>query len=177
MITTLVASIRQFRRIIHPQGSLFRTFGASLGISDNSKANAANKRNSQKPQPYCNCFCGKKHWCNECCYINLAIQPPEWKLKANIAAMFEQAKKNPRIAEQFRKAAEGGRTETTSQTTTATPIAFDTQLCKGLILRVVARMISDEFDSFPANPESPLFVAGNPDRLRRVGRPSGWTSP
>jgi hypothetical protein len=27
-------------------------------------------------------------------------------------------------------------------------------------------MISDEFDSFPANPESSLFVAGNPDRLR-----------
>jgi hypothetical protein len=65
---------------------------------------------------------------NECCYINPAIQPPEWKPKANIAAKFEQAKKNPRIAEQFRKAAEGARTETTSQTTTATPIAFDTQL-------------------------------------------------
>jgi hypothetical protein len=37
-------------------------------------------------------------------------------------------------------------------------------------------MISDEFDSFPANPESPLFVAGNLDRLRRVGWPSGWAS-
>jgi hypothetical protein len=49
--------------------------------------------------------------------------------------------------------------------------------CKRLTLRVVARMISDEFDSFPANPESSLFVAGDPDRLRRVSRPSGWTSP
>jgi hypothetical protein len=61
MITTLVVSFRQFLRIINPQESLFRTFGASLGISDNSKANAANKRNSQKLEPYCNCFCGKKH--------------------------------------------------------------------------------------------------------------------
>jgi hypothetical protein len=52
-----------------------------------------------------------------------------------------------------------------------------TRQCKGLTLRVVARMISDEFNSFPANPESPLFVAGDPDRLCRVGRPSGWTSP
>jgi hypothetical protein len=36
-------------------------------------------------------------------------------------------------------------------------------------------MISDEFDSFPANPESSLFVAGDLDRLCRVGQPSGWT--
>jgi hypothetical protein len=38
-------------------------------------------------------------------------------------------------------------------------------------------MISDEFDSFPANPESPLFVAGNPDRLRPVGWLFGWALP
>jgi hypothetical protein len=55
--------------------------------------------------------------------------------------------------------------------------SFIASVCKGLTLRVVARMISDEFDSFPANPESPLFVAGDPNRLRRVSRPSGWTSP
>jgi hypothetical protein len=36
-------------------------------------------------------------------------------------------------------------------------------------------MLSDEFDSFPANLESLLFVAGNPDRLRQVGRLSSWT--
>jgi hypothetical protein len=35
-------------------------------------------------------------------------------------------------------------------------------------------MIPDEFDSFLANPESPLFVAGDPDRLCRVGWLSGW---
>jgi hypothetical protein len=38
-------------------------------------------------------------------------------------------------------------------------------------------MISDEFNSFPANPESHLFVAGNLDRLCRVGWPSGWALP
>jgi hypothetical protein len=38
-------------------------------------------------------------------------------------------------------------------------------------------MISDEFNSFLANPESPLFVAGDPDRLRQVSRPSGWALP
>jgi hypothetical protein len=133
-ITTLVASFRQFLRIINPQGSLLGTFGASLGISDTSKAvgNTADEGNSQKPQPYCNCFCGKKHWYKECYYVNAATQPPGWNPNANIAAKFEQAKKNPRIAEQFRKAAEGARTktqtETASQTTTSNPIAFDTQL-------------------------------------------------
>jgi hypothetical protein len=55
-ITTLVASFRQFLRIINPQESSFGTFGASLGISDNSKANTTDKGNSQKPQPYRNCF-------------------------------------------------------------------------------------------------------------------------
>jgi hypothetical protein len=35
-------------------------------------------------------------------------------------------------------------------------------------------MISDEFNSFLANLESPLFVAGNPDRLCRVGQPFSW---
>jgi hypothetical protein len=35
-------------------------------------------------------------------------------------------------------------------------------------------MISDEFDNFLANLKSLLFVAGNPDRLCRVSRPSGW---
>jgi hypothetical protein len=38
-------------------------------------------------------------------------------------------------------------------------------------------MISDEFDSFPANSESPLFVASNSDRLCQLGWPSGWTLP
>jgi hypothetical protein len=38
-------------------------------------------------------------------------------------------------------------------------------------------MISDEFDSFLANPESPVFVANDPDRLRQVGWPSGWALP
>jgi hypothetical protein len=38
-------------------------------------------------------------------------------------------------------------------------------------------MISDEFDSFPANPESPLFVAGDLDRFCQVGWPSGWALP
>jgi hypothetical protein len=42
--------------------------------------------------------------------------------------------------------------------------------CKGLTLRVVARMISDEFDSFPANPESSLFIAGDLVGLCQVGR-------
>jgi hypothetical protein len=35
-------------------------------------------------------------------------------------------------------------------------------------------MISDEFDSFPANPESLLFVASNSDRLCQVGQLSSW---
>jgi hypothetical protein len=48
---------------------------------------------------------------------------------------------------------------------------------KGLTLRVVPEMISDEFDSFLTNPESLLFVAGDPGRLCRVGWPSGWASP
>jgi hypothetical protein len=38
-------------------------------------------------------------------------------------------------------------------------------------------MISDDSDSFLANPESPVFVAGDPDRLCRVGQPSGWAMP
>jgi hypothetical protein len=38
-------------------------------------------------------------------------------------------------------------------------------------------MISDEFDSFPANLESPLFVASDLDRLRQVGWLSSWASP
>jgi hypothetical protein len=38
-------------------------------------------------------------------------------------------------------------------------------------------MISDEFDSFLANPKSFLFVAGNPDRLCQVGQPFGWALP
>jgi hypothetical protein len=37
-------------------------------------------------------------------------------------------------------------------------------------------MISDEFNSFLADLESPLFVAGKPERLCQVGRLSGWTS-
>jgi hypothetical protein len=131
-ITTLVASFRQFLRIINPQGSSFGTFGASLGISDNSKADTTDQGGSQKLQPPRNCFCGKKHWYKECCYVNPAIRPPDWKPNATITAKFEQAMKNPRVAGQFRKAADGTRTETrsetVSQTTTATPIAFDTQL-------------------------------------------------
>jgi hypothetical protein len=38
-------------------------------------------------------------------------------------------------------------------------------------------MISDEFDSLLANPESSLFVAGDLDRLCQVGRLSGWALP
>jgi hypothetical protein len=127
MITTLVASFRQFLRIIY-KDHCSELLALLLESLTTARLMPPTKGKSQKLQPYCNCFCGKKHWCNECCYINPAIQPPEWKPKANIAAMFEQAKKNPRIAEQFCKAVEGARTVTTSQTTTTTPIAFDTQL-------------------------------------------------
>jgi hypothetical protein len=35
-------------------------------------------------------------------------------------------------------------------------------------------MISDEFDNFPANPESSLFVAGDLVGLCQVGRLFGW---
>jgi hypothetical protein len=38
-------------------------------------------------------------------------------------------------------------------------------------------MISDEFNSFPANPESSLFVVGNLNRLCEVGQLSGRASP
>jgi hypothetical protein len=36
-ITVLVASFRQFLRIINPKGSMFGTFGTSLGITDSSR--------------------------------------------------------------------------------------------------------------------------------------------
>jgi hypothetical protein len=38
-------------------------------------------------------------------------------------------------------------------------------------------MISDELNSFLANQESLLFVAGDPDRLCQVGWLSGWALP
>jgi hypothetical protein len=146
-INTLVASFRQFLRIMNPQGSAFGSFGASLGIANNSAANTKpnteehgdqNKKSQLTHQPPRNCFCGRKHWYKDCYYINPAIRPTGWKPRSDIEAKIEEAKKNPRIAEQFRKAAEsqnhsGVRTEirsgTTPQptTTTATPITFDTQ--------------------------------------------------
>jgi hypothetical protein len=39
-ITTLVASFRQFLRIVKPQGSTFRTFSASLGITEGNGPNS-----------------------------------------------------------------------------------------------------------------------------------------
>jgi hypothetical protein len=71
-ITTLVASFRQFLRIIKPQGSTFGTFGASLGIADsngpNTKANTTEERtvSNQKPQAKRNqlpgkCICLEEH--------------------------------------------------------------------------------------------------------------------
>jgi hypothetical protein len=35
-------------------------------------------------------------------------------------------------------------------------------------------MVSDEFNNFPANPESPLFVASDLVGLRQVGRLFDW---
>ncbi|KAI0568362.1 hypothetical protein Alg130_12167, partial [Pyrenophora tritici-repentis] len=56
-INTLVASFRQFLRIIKPQGSTFGTFGASLGIADSSgstKANTTEEGPSQNQKPQAN---------------------------------------------------------------------------------------------------------------------------
>ena len=137
-ITALVASFKQFLRIINPTGPTFGTFGASLGIANN-KGTFTNK-----PEPPHDCICGKKHWYRYCYYLNRAIRPPGWKPNPTIEAKFEEARNNPRIAEHFRKVAEsqnlsGTKTEirsgTTTKSTTAStvtpstaPMAFDTQI-------------------------------------------------
>jgi hypothetical protein len=69
-ITTLVASFRQFLRIMNPQGLAFSTFGASLGITNHGRANTKpnteeaggqNRKFQPMHQPPRNCFCGRKH--------------------------------------------------------------------------------------------------------------------
>ncbi|KAF2022926.1 hypothetical protein EK21DRAFT_81998, partial [Setomelanomma holmii] len=69
-ITTLVASFRQFLRIIKPQGPTLSSFSASLGIADgigsNNKANTTKEGPSQKHQanqnqPLCKCICLEEH--------------------------------------------------------------------------------------------------------------------
>jgi hypothetical protein len=114
-ITTLVASFRQSLRIMNPQGSALGTFSASLRIANNSGASTKpnteerggqNKKSQLMHQPPRNCFCGRKHWYKDCYYIKPAIRPTGWKPRSGIEAKIEEAKKNPRIAKQFRKAAE-----------------------------------------------------------------------
>jgi hypothetical protein len=126
-ITTLVASFRQFLRIMKPQGSTFGTFGAALGIANNSGANTKpnteeaggqNKKSQLMNQPPRNCICGRKHWYKDCYYINLAIRPTEWKPRLDIEAKIKEVRKNLRIAEQFRKAPES---QYHSRTRTETP--------------------------------------------------------
>jgi hypothetical protein len=136
-ITTLVASFRQFLRIIKPQGSTFGTFGASLGIADsngpNTKANTTEERtvSNQKPQAKRNqlpgkCICLEEHWYSQCPYINSAVRPAGWTPDPEIEAKFQKAKKNPRIAKQLQRAAERQSAKPTSEPIT-TPVAFDAQ--------------------------------------------------
>ena len=167
-ITTLVASFRQFLRIIRPQGLSVGSFGTSLRIIDGAttKTNTTEEGSGQNKktqfqsqlQPPRNCLCGKKHWYKECYYVNPAIRPPEWKPNAKIEAKFEEARKNPRTAEHFRKAAEGVRSESRSETTsqlTTTPIAFDTQLSSDYQLHSMAC----SFQAFTTNhvPDPPYI--------------------
>ncbi|KAI1523059.1 hypothetical protein PtrSN002B_012094, partial [Pyrenophora tritici-repentis] len=135
-INTLVASFRQFLRIIKPQGSTFGTFGASLGIADSSGSTKANTTEegpsqNQKPQakhnhPPGKCICLEEHWYSNCPYINPAVRRAGWTLDPEIEAKFKKAKKNPRIAKQLQRAAERQNAKATSEPTT-TPIAFDAQ--------------------------------------------------
>ncbi|KAF2022499.1 hypothetical protein EK21DRAFT_105728 [Setomelanomma holmii] len=134
-ITALVTSLRQFLRIVKPQGSTFGTFGASLGIVDNSapntKANTTKEESNQKPQakhnhPPGKCICPEEHWYTNCLYINPAARPAGWTPDPEIEAKFQKAKKNPRIAKQLQGAVERQSTKATSEPTT-TPIAFDAQ--------------------------------------------------
>jgi hypothetical protein len=99
-ITTLVASFRQFLRIMNPQGSTFGTFSASLGLAETTRAGTDQKKPQSTP-PH-NCCYGRKHWYKDCYYINSAIRPTRWKPRSDIEAKIEEARKNPRIAEQFR---------------------------------------------------------------------------
>ncbi|KAI1507549.1 Pol protein [Pyrenophora tritici-repentis] len=135
-INTLVASFRQFLRIIKPQGSTFGTFGASLGIADSSGSTKANTTEegpsqNQKPQakhnhPPGKCICLEEHWYSNCPYINPAVRRAGWTLDPEIEAKFKKTKKNPRIAKQLQRAAERQNAKATSEPTT-TPIAFDAQ--------------------------------------------------
>jgi hypothetical protein len=135
-ITTLVASFRQFLRIVKPQGSTFGTFGASLGIAEgngpNSKENTT-EGNSQdhKPQGRTHgkgrytpkCICDKIHWYKNCLYVNPVVRPQGWKPDSKVEAKFEKARKNPKIAERLQRAAE---TPGSTQPTTS-PLLFDAQ--------------------------------------------------
>jgi hypothetical protein len=146
-MTALIASFRQYLRIINPQGLIFGSFGATLGIADNSRAKTRptttgaeqGSSQSKKSQPLLNpprdCFCGRKHWYKDCYYINPATRPTGWKPRPEVEAKIEEAKRNPKIAQQFRKAMEWQnhsaaepRSGPTIQLTTTTPIAFDAQL-------------------------------------------------
>jgi hypothetical protein len=144
-ITTLVASFRQFLRIVKPQGSTLGTFGASLGITGSSgpdtKADTTDchrncMNNDHKPQGKSRrtpkCICGLIHWYINCPYINTSIRPSGWKPDPATEAKFEKAKKNPVTAKQLQKAAEGqSYSKPTSQTPQIQPskalIAFDAQ--------------------------------------------------
>ncbi|KAF1942704.1 hypothetical protein EJ02DRAFT_316550, partial [Clathrospora elynae] len=135
-ITTLVASFRQFLRIVKPQGCTLGTFGASLGIADSTNSTEGAGRN-QKPQakhnhPPGKCICLEEHWYTNCPYINSAVCPAGWTPDPEIEAKFQKAKKNPRIAKQLQRAADKqGHSKPTSETPqiqpSKAPIAFDAQ--------------------------------------------------
>ncbi|KAF1937179.1 hypothetical protein EJ02DRAFT_515373 [Clathrospora elynae] len=103
-----------------PQGSIFGTYGASLGIAEGPKTSEEgsdqNKNSYPQRQPP-------------------AIRPTGWKPSATIEAKINEAKKDPKTAERFLKAAtgsnySGSRAETRSETrsdTTSQPIALDTR--------------------------------------------------
>jgi hypothetical protein len=138
-ITTLVASFRQFLRIINPKGSTFGTFGASLGITDSTGTSAGTNateedskgsqslRSTTKGRQPGICFCGQKHWYKDCFYINPTIRLRGWKPKPEIEAKIEEARRNPKIAERFQRAV--ARTESPSETVqpATTPMVLDAQ--------------------------------------------------
>ena len=141
-ITTLVASFRQFLRIVKPQGSTFGTFGASLGIAEgngpNTKENTTDEGNrqnqDQKPKKQAQgqgrytpkCICNEVHWYKNCPYVNPLVRLQGWKPDLKVEAKFEKARKNPRIAARLQRAAEALNPSGSTQQTSS-PLLFDAQ--------------------------------------------------